>query len=45
VTRVRSRSSLAALLLALLLTGIAAAPPPRLGAADLQAHVVALTAP
>ena len=45
MTRVRSRSSLAALLLALLLTGIAAAPPPRLGAADLQAHVVALTAP
>jgi aminopeptidase YwaD len=45
VTRVRSRCSLAALLLALLLTGIAAAPPPRLGAAHLQAHVVALTAP
>jgi aminopeptidase YwaD len=45
VTRARSRPSFAALLLALLLTGVAAAPPPRLGPADLQAHVVALTAP
>ena len=45
MTRVRLRPSLATLLLALLLTGVAAAPPPRLGAADLQAHVVALTAP
>jgi aminopeptidase YwaD len=45
VTRARSRPSFATLLLALLLTGVAAAPPPRLGPADLQAHVVALTAP
>jgi aminopeptidase YwaD len=45
VTRARSRPSFATLLLALLLTGVAAAPPPRLGLADLQAHVVALTAP
>ena len=45
MTRARSRPSFATLLLALLLTGVAAAPPPRLGPADLQAHVVALTAP
>jgi len=45
VTRARSCPSFATLLLALLLTGVAAAPPPRLGPADLQAHVVALTAP
>lgn len=45
MTRRRSRSTLAALLLALLLTTTAAAPLPRLGSADLLAHVAALTAP
>ncbi len=45
MTRRRSSSTVAALLLALLLTTTAAAPLPRLGSADLLAHVAALTAP
>jgi Iap family predicted aminopeptidase len=48
VTRRRSRPALAALLLALLLpavAAVAAATPPGLAAADLLAHVRALTAP
>jgi aminopeptidase YwaD len=45
VTRRRSRPALAAFLLALLLTTTAAAPPSPLGAADLLAHVTALTTP
>jgi hypothetical protein len=45
VTSRRSPFTVAALLLLLALVTVAAAPAPRLGAADLQAHVVALTAP
>ena len=41
----RSSSTVATFLLALLLTTTAAAPLPRLGSADLLAHVAALTAP
>ena len=45
MTRRRSRWAPSAVLLALLLTTTAAAPFPRLGPADLLAHVAALTAP
>ena len=41
----RSRAAIAALLLSLVLTAVAAAARPGLGAADLLAHVTALTAP
>ena len=41
----RSRAAIAALLLSFVLTAVAAAARPGLGAADLLAHVTALTAP
>jgi len=45
VTFRRSRAAIAALLLSLVLPAVAAAARPGLGAADLLAHVTALTAP